>query len=59
MSYFCYYVLWNHPIFFQKYIHVPLQNIQLHSMDHVGHWIHAEDLPGMLDVIEKGSKHKL
>ena len=27
------------------------KNILLHTMPHVGHWIHAEDLNGMLKII--------
>ena len=26
-------------------------NIQLHTMPHVGHWLHAEDVHGVLDII--------
>lgn len=27
------------------------ENIMLHTMPHVGHWLHAEDVHGMLDII--------
>lgn len=29
--------------------------IKLHTMPHVGHWLHAEDVHGMLDIISKHS----
>jgi len=29
--------------------------ITLHAMEHCGHWLHAEDLKGCLDIIEKNS----
>lgn len=31
-------------------------HVMLHTMPHVGHWLHAEDLPGMLDVMTKHSQ---
>ena len=31
------------------------KNILLHTMPHVGHWIHAEDLNGMLEIIRNES----
>ncbi len=31
-------------------------NVRLHTMPHVGHWLHSDDLPGMLDIISKNSR---
>eukprot|EP01038_Epipyxis_sp_PR26KG_P010881 gene10881-14603_t len=31
------------------------QNIRLHTMHHVGHWLHAEDLHGVLKIITENS----
>jgi pimeloyl-ACP methyl ester carboxylesterase len=30
-------------------------NIELHVMPHVGHWVHAEDMLGLLNIMYKGS----
>lgn len=30
-------------------------HIHLHTMPHVGHWLHVEDLDGMLNIIMKES----
>lgn len=30
-------------------------NVRLHTMSHVGHWLHSDDLPGTLDIISKHS----
>jgi hypothetical protein len=30
-------------------------NIRLHTMSHVGHWLHAEDLDGTLSIIREHS----
>jgi len=32
-------------------------NVQLHHMPHVGHWVHVEDLEGLLSIIHSQSKH--
>ena len=29
--------------------------IKLHTMPHVGHWLHVEDMKGMLDIIISNS----
>lgn len=39
-----------------EYICSKNHNIQLHTMPHVGHWLHTEDLHGMIDVISKKSR---
>ena len=54
---------WNNEVLehFQKITHIDKcsrksRNIYLHTMSHVGHWLHAEDVHGMLQIITTNSK---
>jgi hypothetical protein len=41
---------------FDKFKALKSNNIELITMPHVGHWLHADDLHGFLDVVDAHSK---
>jgi len=49
---------WTTPILekFQELVTFQDSNINLHFMPHVGHWLHAEDLDGLLKIMLQNSK---